>query len=46
MKKEIILYDYIAVAAMIKWAKKNKKKIEVERLGDDYSGIYWKIKLK
>ena len=44
MKKEMILHDYIVVAAMIKWAKKNKKKIEVKRLGDEFSGIYWEIK--
>ena len=42
----MILRDYIAVAALIKWAKKYKKKLEVEKLGDEFSGFYWKVKLK
>ena len=46
MKKELILHDYVAVAALIKWARNNKQKIEVERLGDEANGYYWKVKLK
>ena len=46
MKKELIIHEYLAVVALIKWAKKNKKKIEVEKLGDETSGFYWKVKLK
>ena len=44
--KKITITDYTSVLALIKWAKKNKKKIEVERLGDEFSGFYWKVKLK
>ena len=42
-KKELVLYDYIAVSAMIKYARQNKKKITVEKLGNDWAGYYYKV---
>ena len=38
---KIILHDYQSVLELIKAFK-----VKVERKGDDYSGIYWKVKLK
>ena len=47
MKSKVLtITDYTSVLALIKWAKKNKKKVEVERLGDEYNGFYYKVKLK
>ena len=45
MKNEMIIHNYIAVAALIKWAKQMKRKIEVERCGNDVAGVYWKVKI-
>lgn len=47
MKSKVLtITDFANVSALIKWAKKNKKKIEVEKLGDEFSGFYYKVKLK
>ena len=43
--KKLILTDYTIVAELIKYAKKAKKRIEVKRMGDDFSGIYWEVYL-
>lgn len=41
--KKIILQDYTTVAELIKFADKNKKKIKVNRKGNDFVGIYWEV---
>lgn len=43
--EKIILQDYTTVAELIKYAQNNDKKIEVKRMGDDYSGIYWEVEI-
>ena len=44
--KKLILNDYQTVAELIKLAQKTKKKIEVKRMGNDFVGVYWIVKLK
>ena len=43
--KKLILNDYQTVAELIKLAQKAKKKIEVKRMGDDYVGVYYEVKI-
>lgn len=38
--RKIILHDYQTVAELI---KAFKGRIEVKRMGDDYSGIYYEV---
>ena len=40
---KIILQDYKSVAELVKFALKNKHKIDVKRMGDGFSGIYYEV---
>lgn len=40
---KIIIQDYTTVTELIKFAHNNNKKIVVNRMGDDYSGIYYEV---
>lgn len=45
MRKKIILTTYEQVAAFVSFALKANQKIRVERMGNDFVGVYWEIYL-
>ena len=42
---EIRVKDYRTVAELVKFAQNNKRRIEVKKIGDNFSGYYWKVKI-
>jgi len=41
--KKIILHDYQTVVELI---KAFKGRVEIKRMGDEFSGVYYEVKLK
>ena len=41
----ITLTDYSTVTELIKYTQKYKHRIEVKRMGNDWVGIWWEVKI-